>query len=98
MTCKGIFVFKELKKIDAGSFTNKETGEIISYNESYKLKVDEFSDNGINERIFKIASDNTNCLNGLKNVSPYDKINIDFNLSLYTNGVKLEPINITPVK
>ena len=97
MNCKGIFVFKELKKIEKGVFTN-DKGEQIPYNESFKLKVDEISEQGINERVFKIAVDNTNCLNGLKNVNPYDKINIDFDLELYASGCRLKPLAISPVK
>lgn len=98
MKCKGTFVFKELKKVEAGSFTNKETGEIISYKENYKLKVDEVSEQGINERVFKITIDNTNCLNGLNGVKPYDKINIDFDLELFASGCRLKPLAISPVK
>lgn len=97
MKCKGRFVFKELKKVDAGSFTDKETGEVISYNESYKLKVDEITEQGINERVFKVATDNTNVLNGLVGVKPYDKIDIDFDLGLYPNGARLTPVVVVPV-
>lgn len=98
MKCKGRFVFRELKKVDAGSFTDKETGEVISYKESYKLKVDEISEDGINERIFKVTTDNVNVLNGLKNVEPYNKIDIEFDLGLYPSGCRLTPSAVFPVK
>lgn len=97
MKCKGRFVFKELKKVEAGSFTNKVSGEVINYNESYKLKVDEITEQGINERVFKVATDNTNVLNGLVGVKTYDKIDIEFDLELYSNGVRLTPSNVVPV-
>ena len=98
MKCKGRFVFRELKKVDAGSFKDKESGEIISYKESYKLKVDEISEDGINERVFKVTTDNVNVLNGLVGVKPYDKIDIEFDLGLYPNGCRLTPSAVFSVK
>ena len=98
MKCKGNFKFKELKKLDAGSFTDKETGEVISYNESYKLKVDEITEQGINERIFKVAIDNVNVLNALKTVKAYDNIDIEFDLEIYSNGCRLIPLAVIPLK
>ena len=97
MKCKGRFVFRELKKIEKGVFTN-DKGEEIPYNESYKLKVDEISEDGINERVFKVATDNVNVLNGLKNVEPYNKIDIEFDLGLYPSGARLTPSAVFPVK
>lgn len=96
MQCKGRFVFKELKKIEKGVFTN-DKGEEIPYNESYKLKVDEISEQGINERVFKVATDNTNVLNGLVGVKPYQNIDIDFELGLYPSGARLTPLSVTLV-
>ena len=80
MICEGTFMFKEIKKTDAGQFTNKETGEVINFDGSYRLKVDEVSDNGINERIFKLPLSADNLYAQFLKLEPYDKITIAFEL------------------
>ena len=96
MQCKGLFVFKGYKKIEAGSFTTDD-GELKEYGESYKLQVDESTEDGIKERFFKVAIDNTNALNVLAKLKPYDKIEIEFNLKLYTKGCSLTLVSIFPL-
>ena len=56
MKCKGNFKFKGLQKRDGGVFKNNK-GEEIQYKESYVIKADEETENGIYERSFKIAVD-----------------------------------------
>ena len=97
MKCKGNFIFKELKRIEAGVFKN-DKGEEIPYNASYKLKVDEISETGINERIFKFSPDNTNILNSLSNAKPYENISIEFDVRFYSNGCRAIPVTISLVK
>ena len=54
MKCVGKFKFKGLVKREGGSFTN-DRGQEITYKESYLLKVDESTENGIYERGFEKA-------------------------------------------
>lgn len=96
MKCKGRFVFKGYKKIDAGSFVTDD-GEVKEYGESYKIQVDDFTEEGIKERFFKVAIDNTNALNVIVNLKPYDKIDIEFDLKLYNKGCSLTLVSISPV-
>ena len=51
MNCLGKFKFKGLNQKDGGEFTNSR-GEKLTYKPSYQLKLDELSENGVNERIF----------------------------------------------
>lgn len=97
MNCKGNFVFKELNYVKAGVFKN-DKGEEISYKDSYKLKVDEVTNNGINERIFKIDPSNTNLVNTLKSFRAYQNISIEFDLEIFANGCRLKPLNSTLIK
>lgn len=93
MVCEGIFKFLELKKIEKGSFKNNE-GEVINYDSSYKLKVHELTDRGIQERIFKIPTQNIGLINQLKNVKPYTDIKIRFNIIIYNARVVLNPVSL----
>lgn len=97
MNCRGSFVFRDFRKVDAGKFVNA-SGETIEYAERYNLKVDEITNKGIQERIFKVATDNTNVLNSVKNLQPYDKVIIDFDVQVYNTRVSLVPLAIEPVK
>lgn len=93
MVCEGSFKFLELKKIEKGSFKNNE-GEVINYDASYKLKVHEQTDRGIQERIFKIPVQNTGLINQLQNVKPYTDIKIRFNITIYNARVVLDPVSL----
>lgn len=93
MNCKGNFVFKGLEKRDSGTFTDPN-GRVVNYPESYVLKVDENTDNGIYERRFKVKVDNTVLLNKLKNLKPYDKVNLLFDINFYGSKVSVIPIDL----
>lgn len=80
MVCEGNFIFKEIKKTNAGQFTNRETGQVVDYEGSFKLKVDEVTDDGITERIFKLPLSADNLYAQFLKLEPYDKITIAFEL------------------
>lgn len=93
MKCRGEFVFKSIEKREGGSFTN-DKGQAVNYDMAYLLKVDEVSQNGINERKLKIDKNNTVLLNKLQNLKPYDKINLICDVVLYGANAKVIPIDI----
>ena len=84
MKCVGDFKFKGLSKVDAGSF-KRDDGEVINYKEGYKLKVDEMTADGVQERSFKIAIDSV-LIDLLKDMPLYKDIKLEFDVKLYNNG------------
>ena len=95
MKCNGKFVYRALTKTDAGSFINAN-GEKIDYPSSYKLKVDENTENGVQERVFKVAIDNP-VVPHIVNLKPYSEVNIDFEVQIFSSGVRLIPVAINPL-
>lgn len=93
MICKGEFVFKGVEKRDAGSFTN-DKGQAVNYDMAYVLKVDEISENGIFERKLKIDKANSVLLSKLKNLKPYDKINLICDVVLYGSNARVIPVDL----
>ena len=94
MKCKGNFVFKTLTHRNGGSFKNAD-GNDVNYPSAYILKVDENLDNGeINEHKFKIAENNTMLLNILKDYEAYQKLIIEFEITLYSGRIGLEVVNV----
>lgn len=92
MKAKGIFMFKSLQEREKGSFTNKETGEVINYDSCNILVADEISENGeIKERRFKFDKKNTDLVQDFSLLEPYTKIEITFNVILYSANAKVEP-------
>lgn len=92
MKCVGKFKFKGLTKKDGGSFTN-DKGQEITYKPSYSLKLDEMTEEGIYERIFKIADDSA-LVPSLQQLKPYQDITLEFDVFLYANSVKLVPCSL----
>ena len=41
MICKGLFIFKNIKRKDGGEFVNQQ-GQKVSYKPSYEVKFDEW--------------------------------------------------------
>lgn len=97
MKAKGLFMFKCLQDREKGSFTNKETGEVIEYDACKVLVCDEIEGNSMKERRFKLSSDNTLLLNDLKCLEPYTKIEIEFDVLLYSSNAKITPVSIEVV-
>lgn len=94
MKCKGSFVFKSLTHREGGTFKNDD-GQELSYKPSYVLKVDELMDNGdINERRFKVREDSVVLVNNLKSLEAYQKIQLEFNVTIYTSSVSLELVDV----
>ena len=94
MKCKGNFVFKQLTHRNGGTFKNSD-GTDINYPSAYILKADEVMDNGdINEHKFKIDEKNTILIERLKGYESYQKIIIEFNVTLFTSRISLEVADI----
>ena len=89
MKCIGKFKFKGLTRKDGGSFTN-DKGQEITYKSSYSLKLDEMTEEGIYERVFKIAEDSA-LVSSLQQFKPYQDITLEFDVILYANSIKLVP-------
>ena len=95
MKCQGNFIFKTLTHRAAGTFKNTD-GVDVNYPSAYVLKVDEVSENGdINERKFKIDEKNTILVNTLKSLESYQKIELIFEVTLFTSRVSLELVDIS---
>jgi len=94
MKVKGLFMFKSIQKREKGSFTNKETGEIIEYGSCYVLVADEVDESGkITERRFKVDEEANYLVGQLSTLDPYTKIEIEFDIALYSSNAKLTPVN-----
>lgn len=66
MRATGLFMFKCLNDRQKGSFTNKETGEVVDYEACKVLVCDEIiSNTEIKERHFKVSNDNASLINDL---------------------------------
>ena len=95
MICEGNFVYKAIEKKDGGKFTN-ERGQEVSYEPSYRVIVDEQSNEGkISQRFFKFPQKDTGLFEKFKNFKPYTSIIISFDVELYQSSVKLIPIDVT---
>ena len=96
MKAKGIFRFKSIQEREAGSFTNKDTGEIIKYDSCYVLVADENEESGkITERRFKIDKEDINLIGELSELEPYTKIELEFDVILYSSNAKMVPVGFT---
>lgn len=93
MECRGEFVFKTLEKREGGIFTN-DKGENIKYSESYLLKVDELKDGKINERKLKFPVDNKDFAKKLEDLTPYTRVIIVFDVTMYSSNCKIVPVNV----
>lgn len=94
MQCRGNFVFKTFTHRQAGTFKNAE-GEELSYPATYLLKVDEIGEDGsINERTFKVPEDKTVLINELSGLEAYQKIILDFKVTIYTTRISLEVVDV----
>ena len=96
MECKERFVFKTIEKRGAGAFKN-EKGETVEYPEAYILKVDENKDGKINERKFRISSNRAYLADKLREVAPYEDIDVTFDVLVHLNGVRLEVLDVEMV-
>ena len=94
MRCQGNFVFKTITHRQGGTFKNSEGNE-VNYPSAYILKVDETLSNGeINEHKFKIDEKNTLLVNVLKDYKAYQELVLEFEVTLYTNRIGFEVVNV----
>ena len=93
MKCKGEFIFRGIERRDGGNFIN-DKGETISYKPSYKLKVDEQTENGLIERIFKISEEQTQLINVFQTLDNYSKIIILFDITFFGTKINLVPEDV----
>lgn len=91
MKCRAEFVFKSIEKRDGGEFKN-DKGDTLKYDPSYILKCDEKSEQGINERKFKFPVTNKVLAEQLNCLEPYTKIELEFELTIYSSNCKITPI------
>lgn len=92
MQCEGIFNYKGLTHINAGSFITKE-GEKCDYGESYKLRVDEVTPSGVFERTFKLATDSV-LIPELMKCELYQEVHLIFDVTIYSSGARVVPVGI----
>lgn len=90
MKCQGNFVFKSVKFVAAGKFDNN--GKVIDYPASYRLCLDEVQADGkIIDVKLKIPESETNLVNQLRMLKPYEKISLECSVKFYSNGVRVVP-------
>ena len=83
MISKQEVIYKGIREIPAGSFTN-EKGETINYKESYKFRF-ELIHNGL-PQIFEIKCTKEFALNCAKNTKINDRLNVTFVFNIYPTG------------
>lgn len=92
MICRGKFKFKEIQAKPAGVFTN-EQGKEIPYEAKYVLKLDEKTEQGIQERIFKLPT-NSPLIPELQQYKEYSDIVLEFDVQMSTNYTRIVPTAI----
>lgn len=93
MKCVGNFVFKGIEERQGGEFKNAQ-GQMIKYDSSYVIKVDEVTDNGIYERKLKVPKTNTELINKLKQKKPYENISLLCDVSFYGSQARVIPVDL----
>lgn len=93
MKCRGNFIFKSIEHSEAGSFTN-DKGQVVNYNASYKLNLDEWVDGNLNSLTLKIPDNSIyiELVNNLRLLKPYQSIEIEFDLFFYNSLPKVIPV------
>lgn len=91
MKCSGQFVFRDFTHQDGGTFVN-DNGQSIPYSSCYKLKCDERTEDGVKERIFKVAEENKDIIKFCQTLETYCKINIEFDIQLFGSNARLSPV------
>ena len=93
MKCLGDFVFKGIEERQGGEFKNSQ-GQLIKYDSSYVIKVDEVTENGIFERKLKVPKTNVDLINKLKQKKPYEKISLLCDVSFYGSQARVIPVDL----
>ncbi len=92
MKCQGKFKYKGITERPAGEFINNR-GEKISYPASYTIKLDEQTESGIYERVYKTPID-SKLIPELSKMPLYSDVFIEFDVLLYGTTVKLVPVGL----
>ena len=95
MQAKGEFMFKSITERAKGSFTDKETGEVVSFDACNMLVADEFLDDGsVKERRFKLDLKDDAVLSGeFSALDQYTKVEITFDVTLYASNARVKPVS-----
>ena len=93
MQATGNFIFKSLRKREAGEFVNDE-GKTIPYESSFVITVDEDTEAGIIERKLKFPTTNTVLEHKLKELEPYTRISLLCEIILYSSGARVLPLDL----
>ena len=93
------FIYKGIKKREAGSFITKE-GKEVQYDEAYILKFDEIRENEeIFERKTKVDINDVNLISKLQTFKLYQPIILSFNVDfLKDNTAIIKLIDVDTVK
>ena len=73
MICKGLFIFKNIKRKDGGEFINQQ-GQKVSYKPSYEVKFDEMVDGEAFERKIKVSEEEGDLIQILSTFKTYQKV------------------------
>lgn len=92
MKCQGNFIFKSIEHVDKGSFTNA-SGQVVNYDGSYKLNVDEWVDGKLNQLKLKVSEKSTDLLNRLRMLKPYQEIVVDCDVQFFNNVPRVVPVD-----
>ena len=89
MVAASNFIFKGMKKREAGKFTTKE-GKEVQYDEAYFLKFDEVKDDAeIFERKVKVDINDIELINKLKNFNLYQRIILYFEINFWKDNTAI---------
>lgn len=86
-------VFKSVSKKDGGEFTN-DKGQVIKYDPSYIIKIDDDVNGEITERKLKFPLTNKTLYNKLNELDSYSNITLICDVQLFTGNAKVLPVDI----
>lgn len=95
MKCQGEFKYRGITGKPGGEFVNNK-GVKVSYDASYEIKVDEFTESGMFERRFKTPVDSP-IVRQLSQIDLYQDVIIDFDVKIYGSNIKLIPTSVNLV-
>lgn len=90
-------VFKGVNKRDGGEFTN-DKGQVIPYDPSYVIKIDEDVNGDMIERKLKFPVQNKVFYDKLSKLAPYTRIVLECDVQLFANNAKVVPFDIVEGK
>lgn len=93
MKCEGNFIYKGIEERKGGEFTN-ERGQVIKYDEAFKITLDETDGSKVNTRTFTFPKNNTELANKFKDLKLYDNIVVAFEVVISRNNAKLVPFDM----